>query len=148
VNKIINIPVMSASEDCGVAGCIYNLTVPDLDNWRRFVNEPQCGDPFLGELYSDQHAGPKVVLSIMDGLIGQYGGGPEWQPGYSWCHATLYAGKDPVAIDSTAFRLIEGWRQEAKLPPLADRGRYLQTAAGMGLGSYDENQIALVRVGQ
>ena len=67
--------------------------------------------------------GPKVVLNLMDGLIAQYGGGPEWQPNYSWTHATLYASKDPVAIDATALRLLEKWRQrgEAALPgqPLA-----------------------------
>ena len=92
--------------------CIYNMTVPNVDNWRRFVNEPQCGDPFLCELYSDPHVGPKVVLNIMDGLIAQFGGGPDWQPDYSWIHATLYVGKDPVAIDSTALRLIEERRKE------------------------------------
>jgi uncharacterized protein (DUF362 family) len=148
LNKIINIPVMSASEDCGVAGCIYNVTVPNLDNWRRFVNPPESGDPYLAELYSDDHVGRKVVLNIMDGLIAQFGGGPEWQPNYSWSHATLYAGKDPVAIDATALRLIEGWRKEVKLPPLTDHAKYLRTAASMGLGSYSEDQMALVKEGR
>lgn len=148
LNKIINIPVMSASEDCGVAGCIYNLTVPNVDNWRRFVNPPQCGDPFLGELFADSHVGRKVALNIMDGLIAQFGGGPAWEPHYAWSHSTLYASKDPVAIDATAFRLIEQWRKEAKLPPVADRAKYLESAAEMGLGNYDENSIALVKEGR
>ena len=149
LNKIINIPVMSASEDVGVAGCIYNLTVSNVDNWRRFVNPPNSGDPYLCDLYADEHAGPKVVLNIMDGLIAQFGGGPgEWQPGYSWCHDTLYASKDPVAIDATALRLIESWRKDFNLPPLGDHAKYLQTAAAMGLGIYDEDQIALVREGR
>ncbi|MGA3170560.1 MAG: DUF362 domain-containing protein [Chthoniobacteraceae bacterium] len=146
LNKIINIPVMSSSEDCGVAGCIYNLTVPNIDNWRRFVT--QWPDPYLAELYSDPHAGPKVVLNIMDGLIAQYGGGPDWQPSYSWCHATLYAGNDPVAIDATTLRLLEIWRQDAKLPPLTANAKYLQTAATMGLGNYPPGQIDMVKVGQ
>jgi uncharacterized protein (DUF362 family) len=148
LNKIINIPVMSASEDCGVAGCIYNVTLPNVDNWRRFMNPPECGDPFLCDLYSDEHAGPKVVINIMDGLIAQYGGGPEWQPSYSWPYATIYAGKDPVAIDATALRLFETWRKAAKLPALADRAKYLQTAAEMGLGNYEPSQIELVREGR
>jgi uncharacterized protein (DUF362 family) len=148
LNKIINIPVMSASEDCGVAGCIYNVTVPNLDNWRRFVNPPDSGDPFLGELYADDHVGKKVVINIMDGLIAQFGGGPDWQPNYSWSHATLYASKDPVAIDSTALRLIDTWRKQARLPPLTERAKYLQTAAGLGLGSYSEDQIALIKEGR
>lgn len=146
LNKIINIPVMSSSEDCGVAGCIYNLTVPDIDNWRRFVT--QTPDPYLGELYADPHAGPKVVLCIMDGLIAQFGGGPDWQPHYSWTYSTIYAGKDAVAIDSTALRLLEAWRKQAHLPPLTERARYLQTAATLGLGNYLPDQIDLVKEGE
>jgi len=145
INKIINIPVMSASEDCGVAGCLYNVTVPNVDNWRRFVNPPDCGDPYLSQLYADDHAGPKVVINIMDGLIAQYGGGPGWQPGYSWRHATLYASKDPVAIDATALRLLEAWRAEARLPAITPSAKYLQTAESLGLGNYDVKRIELVR---
>jgi uncharacterized protein (DUF362 family) len=148
LNKIVNIPVMSASEDCGLAGCIYNVTVPNVDNWRRFIDEPDCGDPYLPELYADGHAGPKVVFNIMDGLIAQFGGGPDWQPSYSWSYATLYAGKDPVAIDATVLRRLQAWRSEAKLPPLTDRAKYLQTAATMGLGNYPEEQIDLVKEGR
>jgi len=148
LNKIINIPVMSASEDCGVAGCIYNVTVPNLDNWRRFVNPPDCGDPFLGELYADDHVKPKVVLNIMDGLIAQYGGGPAWQPGYSWRHATLYAGKDPVAIDATVLRMLESRREAARLPAITDSAKYLRTAAELGLGNYEANRIELVNVAE
>ncbi len=148
LNKIINIPVMSASEDCGVAGCIYNVTLPNVDNWRRFLNPPDCGDPYLCDLYSDEHVQPKVVLNIMDGLIAQYGGGPDWEPHYSWPYATLYAGKDPVAIDATALRLFESWRKAARLPPVTDRAKYLRTASAMGLGSYDSDQIDLVKEGR
>jgi uncharacterized protein (DUF362 family) len=148
LNKIINIPVMSASEDCGVAGCIYNVTVPNVDNWRRFLSAPDYGDPFLCDLYSDEHAGPKVVLNIMDGLIAQYGGGPDWEPSYSWGYATLYASRDPVALDATALRLFDGWRKLSKLPPVGERAKYLRTAAQMGLGNYQAEQIALVRVGR
>src|SRR5262249_13045870 len=37
VDKIINVPVMSVSETNGIAGCIYNMTIPNIDNWRRFA---------------------------------------------------------------------------------------------------------------
>lgn len=145
INKIINIPVMSASEDVGVAGCIYNVTIPNVDNWRRFVNPPQSGDPFLAEIYADEHIGPKVVLNIMDGLVAQFGGGPDWQPSYSWRHATLYAGRDPVALDATALRILGAWRREARLPPIEEEAKYLRTAYTMGLGSYPASQIQYVR---
>src|SRR5882724_2432142 len=37
VDKVINVPVMSVSETNGIAGCIYNMTIPNIDNWRRFA---------------------------------------------------------------------------------------------------------------
>jgi hypothetical protein len=148
LTKIINIPVMSSAEECGVAGCIYNVTIPNLDNWRRFLSEPGNGDPFLPELYTDRHSGAKVVINIMDGLIAQFGGGPDWDPNYSWAYSRIYASKDPVAIDATALRLMDGWRKQAKLPPLTRRAGYLRTAAAMGLGAYNEDQIELVEEGK
>ena len=36
VTKIINVPVMSNSETNGLAGCLYNMVIPNIDNWRRF----------------------------------------------------------------------------------------------------------------
>src|SRR5438067_144179 len=65
VTKIINVPVLRSSEQCGVAGCLYNATIPNLDNWRRFLH---ASDPYLCELYRDEHLAPKVVLNILDGL--------------------------------------------------------------------------------
>src|SRR5437870_5260939 len=38
VTKIINVPVMSDSSTSGLAGCLYNMTLPNIDNWRRFAS--------------------------------------------------------------------------------------------------------------
>jgi uncharacterized protein (DUF362 family) len=143
VTKIINVPVMSEAGSVGVAGCIYNMTIPNLDNWRRFVQSPGLGDPYLGELYQDERIGPKVVLHIMDGLIAQYAGGPEFAPHYAQHHATIYAGADPVALDATALREFEKWRELAKLPPIGARAAYLQSAAEAGIGNYSADRIDL-----
>jgi hypothetical protein len=139
VTKIINVPVFSSSETAGVAGALYNVTVPNVDNWRRFSDN----DSFICDLYSDPHIGPKVVINIMDGLIAQYAGGPEFQPNYAVRHGMIYASKDPVAIDAIALGQIEHWRQEAKLPPIAPYAAYLLTAASMGIGAVLPERIEL-----
>ena len=43
VTKIINVPVMSISETNGIAGCMYNMTIPNIDNWRRFAQGSRFG---------------------------------------------------------------------------------------------------------
>ncbi len=144
VTKIINVPVLSSEESCGVAGCLYNVTIPNLDNWRRFAQEP---DPSLVELYRDEHVGRKVVLNIVDGLIAQFAGGPDFQPNYAWNYATIFASRDPVALDATALREIDEWRAQARLPKLAKRGSYLQTAAAAGMGQCASERIDLKKVG-
>lgn len=144
VTRIINVPVLAASESCGIAGCLYNATVPNIDNWRRFLQRPGgSSDPYLAELYHDERVARKVVLHIVDGLIAQYAGGPEWQPNYAWHHATIYAGLDPVALDATLLRTIDRRRKDARLPELTPRARFLQTADAMGLGHSSDSRIEL-----
>ncbi len=91
VTKIINVPVFSSSETAGVAGALYNVTVPNVDNSRRFSDN----DSFIPDLYSDPRIGPKVVINIMDGLMAQYAGGPEFQPNYAIRHCMLLRQQRP-----------------------------------------------------
>lgn len=135
VTKIINVPTLSDSEYAGIAGALYNITIPNLDNWRRLVGEPRYGNPFIAEIYSEPVIRKKVVLHILDGLVAQYAGGPTFQPLYSFAHATLYASKDPVALDSIALSLIESWRSQGKLPPIGKQADYIKTAEEIGLGT-------------
>ena len=135
ITKIINVPVLSDERGCGVAGAIYNATIPNVDNWRRFLQTDGQISSSPAEVYADERIGPKCVLHIMDGLVAQYAGGPGFAPNYAFEHQTIYASRDPVALDAAALRAIEGWRAEAKLPPVAKRGAWLAEAEAMGLGT-------------
>src|SRR6266700_6119677 len=83
VTKVINIPVMSNSTTNGIAGCLYNMTIPNIDNWRRFAQGTGFGAESIALLYSNPIISQKVVLNIMDGLTAQYGGGPQSQPNFA-----------------------------------------------------------------
>jgi uncharacterized protein (DUF362 family) len=138
--------MLQSHEQCGIAGAMYNLTLPNIDNWRRFTVNADAADPYLGELFSDDHLRPKLALHIMDGLSAQFAGEVDGDPNHACAHQTLYVSKDAVALDATAFHLVEKWRAESKLPPLGRRAAYVQTAAAMGLGNYDDAQINLREV--
>lgn len=148
VTKIINLPVLSDSLRNGVAGCLYNLTIPNIDNWRRFGVPPDFGASSIPEIYADPHIGRKVVLNLMDGLLAEYAGGPQSQPNYAFDFDTLYASKDPVAIDSIALRLLEGWRKKGKFPAIGRTGAHVQVAAEMGLGNANPAKIEIRDVGR
>jgi len=146
VTKIINVPVMSDSSTNGLAGCLYNVTIPNIDNWRRFTQVNGFGGAAIVDLYNNALIGKKVVLNIMDGLAAQYAGGPQSQPNYAVHHATILASKDPVAIDTIALQRIDEWRAKAKLPPIGRLANHVQVAGQFGLGHADPARIEVRNV--
>ena len=148
VTKIINVPVMSSSETNGIAGCLYNMTIPNIDNWRRFAQGSRFGAESLAEIYSNPVIARKVVFNLMDGLIAQYAGGPQSQPNYAVHYATLYASKDAVALDAAALRRLEQWRMRASLPAIGHTADYIDFASALGLGNAASNRIEIRNIGR
>src|SRR3989442_8362735 len=148
VSKIINVPVMSISETNGIAGCIYNMTIPNIDNWRRFAQGSRFGTESLAEIYANPLIEKKVVFNLMDGLIVQYAGGPQSQPNYATHHATLYASRDPVALDAIALKRLEEWRARASLPAIGRLAAYVGFASQLGLGNSALNRIEVRNIGR
>jgi hypothetical protein len=140
VTKIINVPVMSDSATCGIAGCLYNVTIPNIDNWRRFTQGGRFSTA-IADIYRTPLIGPKVVLNIMDGLVAQYAGGPQSQPNYAVHHATILASKDPVAIDALVVRQIEEWRVKARLMPITPLAQHVQAAGQMKIGNAEVIEV-------
>src|SRR5712672_248153 len=148
VTKVINVPVMSVSETNGIAGCIYNMTIPNIDNWRRFAQGSRFGAGSLAEIYGNSLIANKVVFNLMDGLIAHYAGGPQPQPGYAVHHGTLYASKDPVALDAIALKRLEEWRKRGSLRPVGPVAAYIDIASQLGLGNSAANRIEVRNIGR
>jgi len=134
VTKVINIPVMSDSATCGIAGCLYNMTLPNIDNWRRFSSS-RWGNTAIAEIYRMPIVGQKVVLNIMDGLVAQYAGAPRPEPNFAVHHATILASKDPVAIDALSVRQLGEWRAKARFAPIAPLAQHVQAAGQLRIGN-------------
>jgi uncharacterized protein (DUF362 family) len=147
VDKVVHLPSLTDSVFSGVHGALAGMVLDNLDNWRRLARAPHHGDPFLPELYADPRLGGKVVLTILDALRPQYGGGPFPGAQFKTNYGAIFASRDPVAIDVTGLRLLDDFRREAGMPLLAPRLRWPQTAALLGLGAADEEAILLIRTG-
>jgi uncharacterized protein (DUF362 family) len=146
VTKVINVPVLSDNIYCGLSGALFNMTIQNLDNWRRLIQEPVSGDPSIPEAYADPRVCDKVVFQIMDGLIALYAGAPIGDANYAVHYGTLFASKDPVAVDAVALQRIDEWRIRAQMTPASKIGKYLQTAFSYGLGNADLSKIEVVDV--
>lgn len=147
VDVVINIPSLCDSYYTGVNGALAGMTIGTLDNWRRFGKGDGYGDSALAEVYGDERIGKKVVLTLLDGLVLQYAGGPYPSPVNCVVYSTLFASKDPVAIDASALRLIDEQRLLSKMPKASDSAGHVTEAAGEGLGNADEKLITMKRIG-
>jgi uncharacterized protein (DUF362 family) len=147
VDKVINVPSLTDSFLTGVNGALANMTLPNLDNWRRFTRSPDFGDPYLAEIYADAMIHGKVVLTILDALVLQYAGGPFPNPGFLIDHHTIFVSRDPVAIDATALRLLNENRTPSRLPSLDKMTLWLESASAIQLGKNREEDIDLIHVG-
>jgi len=146
VNKIINVATLSENPGCGVGGVFYNLGVKNVDNWRRFVAQDIPALESIPEIYANENIAPKVIVHFLDGLLGQFAGGPEGNPNYTAFDGSLYVSGDPVALDALAARKIDDWRKLSKLPPITRRISWLQNAEQLGLGESAESRLNLITV--
>jgi uncharacterized protein (DUF362 family) len=146
ITKLINVPVLLDHDVCGLSGCLYNLSLGAVDNSRRFETSGHRGDPYIAEICALLAVRDKLVLNIVDGLIGGYAGGLAFKPQYSWNNAGLYFSRDMVAVDSVCLQLLEAKRREAKVTEIGPLASHIATAAHLGLGQSETNQINLIEV--
>lgn len=142
VTKVINVPVLADNIYCGLSGAMFNMTVQNVDNWRRLVQPPDEGES-IPEMYSDPRISQKIVLTIMDGLVALYAGAPFGDANYAIHFGTIYASKDPVAIDAIASKQLDKWRVDAKMDPVSKTAKYVETAASMELGNAELSRIEI-----
>jgi hypothetical protein len=93
----------------------------------------------------------KAWLTIGDAISSVYDGGPGFHPERLWYPNALVIGEDRVAVDHTAWGMVEKQRAEAGVPTLEAAGRrpdYIRTAADAAhrLGTNDPQRIRLVEV--
>lgn len=145
VDKIINIPVLK-NAGSAVTLCMKNLAFGSITNTARlhqdFWHETCASIPCFPAIRD------KVVLNIVDGMIGCFDGGPGANPQFICHYNLLMTGTDPVAVDRIGYdivvrkRIAEG-RQKEESP----KGYIFATLAeSYGLGVADIDKITRIDI--
>jgi uncharacterized protein (DUF362 family) len=145
---ILNLPIL---KDHGMAGVTFAMK-----NMYGVVDRPQslhagnC-NPGVADLNCIPSIREKVRFTIGDAMTSVYDGGPGFHPERLWRPNALIVGEDRVAVDHTAWQMIERKRAEAGVPTLEAAGhapRYIATAADQAhnLGTNDPQHIHLLEV--
>jgi uncharacterized protein (DUF362 family) len=145
---VIGVPIL---KDHSMAGVTFAMK-----NMYGVVERPQelhsggC-NPGVADLNCIPAIREKVRLTIGDALSSVYDGGPGFRPERLWYPNALILGEDRVAVDHTAWQILERKRAEAGLNTFEAAGRpprYIATAADPthALGTNDPTKIRLLEV--
>ncbi len=142
---IVNVPVVKDHVFAGMTGALKNHfgTIHNPEDFH-YING--CS-PAVAEVNLAPPIQAKQRLIVGDALRVQYDGGPSYQAGSVYGYWGVFAGTDPVAIDSQLLLLIDTLREQAGLPPINETKhplRYLEPAAERELGTCDPKQIELI----
>lgn len=146
--KVINLPVLKDHGICGVTLGMKNF-FGAIHNPNKYHDN--AGDPYIADLNTLPFIRQKTVLTILDGLLAQYEGGPPYMPQWTWPFGALILSRDVVALDYTGWQIIEKKRAEKGLPSLKEAGRephYILTASDPQhrLGNADPSLIEVIYV--
>jgi hypothetical protein len=144
--KIVNVPVLTDNPNIGLEGCLGSLALACVDNNRRFQGDPTYGDPAICEILDKTFMRRKVVVNILDALVAEYAGGPQFDPQFTQSIGAIYVSRDPVAIDSLVLRRVEGWRRRNHIDPIGKTASHIASAALYNLGTNDPRRIQLIQV--
>lgn len=145
---VIGVPIL---KDHSMAGVTFAMK-----NMYGVVDRPQdlhaggC-NPGVADLNCISVIREKVRFTIGDAMTSVYDGGPGFHPERLWHPNALIVGEDRVAIDHTAWQMIERKRAEAGMKTLEAVGRpprYIETAADAAhsLGTNDPGKIHVMEV--
>jgi uncharacterized protein (DUF362 family) len=145
---VLNLPILKDHSGAGVTFAMKNMY--------GVVQHPQdlhgngC-NPGVADLNAFPVVREKIHLTIGDAISSVYEGGPGFHPEHFWHPNALIVGEDRVALDHTAWQLIERKRAEVGLHTLEAAGRpprYIATAADSEhrLGVNDPRRINLVEI--
>lgn len=145
---VINLPILKDHEIAGVTFSMKNMYgVVD----KPFLLHANGCNPGVADLNSIPAIREKVWFTIGDAISSVYDGGPTFHPERLWYPNALMVGEDRVALDYTAWGMIDRQRAAVGMPSLEAVGRkpnYIATAADAAhrLGTCDPSRIRLVEV--
>ena len=106
-DAVINLPVLKDHGIVGVTMALKNL-FGAIHNPNKY--HPNGGNPYVADVNMLPSIRSKVRLTICDATMAQYEGGPSYMPQWSWAFNGLLVARDPVALDTTGWRIIEDKR--------------------------------------
>lgn len=142
---VIALDMMKDHSLCGFTGALKNVTHGTILN--PHDHHAHLASPQIALLYKNPIVTSRVRLHVTDAFKVIFDKGPlDKDPRTRAPHGAIYASTDPVALDRIGAQVIDAERLRRGGVSLAKAGRpprYIEQAANLGLGVFDDNDISL-----
>ncbi len=147
-DMVISVPILKDHTMSGITFSMKNM-YGVID--RPYLLHGDNCNPGVADVNALSAVRDKVRFTIGDALTSVYEGGPVYSPEHLWRPNALIVGEDRVAVDQSAWQMLDRKRVEEGLSTLKDAGReprYIATAADAAhrLGTNDPRRIQLLEV--
>ena len=144
IDKNINFPLLKDHSIAGISAGLKNF-YGLVHNPNKY--HPDHGNPFAADISNLPIVRQKNILTVCDLTRVQYHGGPGYRASYLVHPGGIMMSFDPIALDTCGYKIIDDLRVQNKMQTLKEAGRvplWLKTAAQLGLGNSDLEQIDLI----
>ena len=142
---VIDMTMIKDHGICGYTGTMKNITHGNVNNPQD--HHAHAASPQIAMLYNHPVVTSRVRLHITDAFKIMDDRGPlDKDPRARIPHGAVYVSTDPVSMDAIGWDVVERSRKARRLPTLTEarrEPRYIKTAADLGLGVFDRNDIRL-----
>ncbi len=144
LTKIINVPAFK-NTGSAISMATKNIGYGAVCNTNR-LHKPLALDVCV-EVPAFPVIRDKWVLTVTDGLKGQYDGGPGPEAKFIYDQGALFFGTDPIAVDLVCHDILVAKRKEmgVKVNEHPRNTEYLRYGAKLGLGIADPAKIAHIK---
>jgi len=138
---LINLPVLKDHRIVGVTLAMKNHYGTIDTPFRCHSNN---GDPYVANISNTALIREKTKLILCDAVFGCYEGGPGAPPQFK--QGEIWAAMDPVAHDSVGLTVVDKERLDRNLSSVVDMAVHIRTAAGLGVGTNNPDEIEVVNL--
>ena len=147
-DAMINVPILKHHSGAGMTLALKNMY--GVNNNPDKMHANNCC-PAIADINMLAPIRNKFRLVVADAMTGSFEAGPMFKPQYTWRYNGIIVATDPVAIDQTAWDILERKRAERGMKSLSQVGlapKYIAVATNPEhrLGTDDPKRIDLQEV--
>jgi hypothetical protein len=140
----VNLPVITDHPELGINGALANLTLWNISNQYRFMNNTAGASAAIAEIAAIPELHRSLAFSIVSLERFQYMGGPIFNSSYVRSYNEIYLSSNAVALDRIFLEKINRARETMGFSPISPIPPVFEYAKSLDLGDFERGSFEIL----